>query len=192
MVVKKDAVLRTAAHLFLVHGYQRSSMAQLAAQLQITKPALYYYFRNKEEILVECHRNGIADIEAMLEKTSVNQGNGLRKLYMFVETYAAAIMYGEFGRCLAMLDETELSPATRREVRTMKRRLDTTLRGYVEEGIEDGSIGPCIPKLVAFSIYGAINSIGAWYHPDGALTSEEIAREFARMLTQGLEPRKKR
>jgi len=190
MAVKREAVLKTAAHMFLVHGYQRSSMSLLAAQLKITKPALYYYFPNKEQLLVECHRNGIMDIEAMLKETSVNQGSGMRKLFMFVKTYAVAIISGDFGRCLATQDETVLSPATRREVRTVKRRLDTTLRGYVEEGIEDGSIRPCNPKLVSFAIYGAINSIGNWYHPDGPLKPAEIAAEFAKMFTQGLKPGK--
>ena len=189
MAAKREAVLRTAAHLFLVHGYQRSSMTQLATQLNITKPALYYYFRNKEEILVECYRAGIADIENMLAQTSANQGSGLRKLFMYIETYTVAIVSGDFGRCLAMLDETELSPSTRREVRTMKRRLDMTLRGYVEEGIEDRSIAPCNPKLVSFAIAGAINWIGSWYHPDGALSPREIASEYARILTKGLETR---
>jgi AcrR family transcriptional regulator len=186
MVVKRDAVLRTAAHLFLEHGYQKSSMSLLAAQLKITKPALYYYFRNKEEILVECYRNGIAHIEKLLKETSANQGTGVRKLFMYVETYAEAIVSSDFGRCVPMLDESELSPATRREVRTMKRRLDSTLRGYVEEGIADGSIRPCNPKLVSFAIAGAINWIGTWYHPDGHLTPHEIATEYARILTGGL------
>src|SRR5271156_1460540 len=86
MVVKRDAVLRTAAHLFLEHGYQKSSMSLLANQLKITKPALYYYFRNKEEILVECYRNGIAYIENLLKQTNANEGTGLRKLFMYVET----------------------------------------------------------------------------------------------------------
>ncbi len=190
MDVKREAVLRTAAHLFLVHGYQKSSMSLLANQLNITKAALYYYYPNKEEILVECYRAGIADIENILKETSENQGTGLRKLFMYIETYAVAIVAGEFGRCLAMLDETELSPATRREVRTMKRRLDMTLRGYVEEGIEDGSIEPCNPKLVSFAIAGAINWIGSWYRPDGALSPCEIATEYARILTKGLESRK--
>jgi AcrR family transcriptional regulator len=179
-------VLRTAAHLFLEHGYQKSSMSLLAAQLKITKPALYYYFRNKEEILVECYRAGIASIENLLKKTSANQGTGLRKLFMYVETSAEALVSSEFGRCVPMLDESELSPATRREVRTMKRRLDSTLRGYVEEGIADGSIRLCNPKLVSFAIAGAINWIGTWYRPDGDLSPHEIATEYARILTGGL------
>jgi AcrR family transcriptional regulator len=189
MVVKREAVLRTAAHLFLEHGYQKSSMSLIAAQLKITKPALYYYFRNKEEILVECYRAGIASIESLLEETSANQGTGLRKLFMYVETSAEALLSSDFGRCVPMLDESELSPATRREVRTMKRRLDSTLRGYVEEGIADGSIRPCNPKLVSFAIAGAINWIGTWYHPDGDLSPREIAAQYAEILTGGLTAR---
>ena len=72
----------------------------------------------------------------------------------------------------------------------MKRRMDMTLRGYVEEGIADGSIGPCNPKLVSFAIAGAINWIGTWYRPDGDLRPHEIAAEFARILTGGLGPKK--
>lgn len=192
MAVKREAVLKTAAHLFLVHGYQKSSMSLLAHQLNITKPALYYYFKNKEEILVECYRAGIVDIENLLKETSENQGTGLRKLFMYVETYTVVLVSGDFGRCLAMLDETELSPATRREVRNMKRRLDSTVRGYLEEGLEDGSIGPCDIKLISFAIAGAINWVGTWYKPEGSLTPLEIATEYARFLTRGLEPRKDR
>ncbi len=189
MDVKRDAVLRTAAHLFLEHGYQKSSMSLIAAQLKITKPALYYYFRNKEEILVECYRAGIAHIETLLKETSGNQGSGLYKLRLYVETYAVELVSYDFGRCVAMLDESELSPATRREVRMMKRRMDLTLRSYVEEGIADGSIGQCNPKLVSFAIAGAINWIGTWYHPDGDLRPQEIGAEFARILTGGLSKR---
>ena len=64
MELKRDAVLQTAAHLFLEHGYQKTSLSLLAARLKITKPALYYYFKNKEEILAECYSNGINVIES--------------------------------------------------------------------------------------------------------------------------------
>lgn len=186
MEVKRDAMLRTAARMFLEHGYQKSSMSMIAAQLKITKPALYYYFRNKEEILVECYRAGIAYHERLLREASENQGTGLHKLSLYVKTYALVVVSHDFGRCLAMLDESELTTGTRREVRAMKRRMDLALRCYVEEGIADGSIGTCNPKLVSFAIAGAINWIGNWYRPDGELRPAEIATEFARILTAGL------
>ena len=55
---KREAVLKTAAQLFLEKSYGRTSLNDVAERLNITKPALYHYFRNKEEILLECYRLG--------------------------------------------------------------------------------------------------------------------------------------
>jgi AcrR family transcriptional regulator len=51
---KREAVLQTAAQLFLEKSYSRTSLNDVAERLSITKPALYHYFRSKEEILLEC------------------------------------------------------------------------------------------------------------------------------------------
>lgn len=183
---KRDAVLQTAAHLFLESGYRKTSMSQLATQLKITKPALYYYFRNKEEILIACYKAGIAEIEGLLDEAIVHHGRGLDKVKAYVRAYATAIVTYDFGRCVAMLDDSELSKQARRAVRSLKRRIDAAIRGYIEEGIEDGSIARCNAKLASFAIAGAINWIGTWYQPDGELSAEEIAAEFSELLTQGL------
>jgi AcrR family transcriptional regulator len=183
---KRDAVLQTAAHLFLEHGYRRTSMSDLGRRLKITKPALYYYFHNKEEILVECYRLGILAIEGLLDKAAVSHGNGLNKVKAYVEAYTKAVVSFDFGRCVAMLDDAELSAKTRREVRNLKRKIDMAIRGYVEEGIRDGSVQPCNAKLASFALAGAVNWIGTWYRPEGELTPDEIAAEFATLLTQGL------
>jgi hypothetical protein len=68
----------------------------------------------------------------------------------------------------------------------LKRRIDASIRGYIEKGIEDGSISDCNPKLAAFAAAGAINWIGTWYRPDGGLSRESIATGFAKLLTRGL------
>ena len=51
---KREAVLRTAVALFLEQGYHRVTLNHVADRLNITKPALYNYFRSKDEILFEC------------------------------------------------------------------------------------------------------------------------------------------
>jgi AcrR family transcriptional regulator len=184
--VKRAAVLETAAHLFMERGYRSTSLRELASLLKITKPALYYYFQNKEQILVECYRAGIASIEGLLGEAELNDGNGLERVEVYLRVYATAIVSHDFGRCVAMLDDYELSPAARREVRALKRRIDASIRGCIEEGIEDGSITDCDPKLAAFAAAGAINWIGTWYRPDGGLSREAIATGFAQLLTRGL------
>jgi AcrR family transcriptional regulator len=185
--VKRDAILKTAAHLFLEHGYQKTSMSLLSARLKITKPSLYYYFQNKEEILVECYRVGIAEIDGCLQRSNLEAGTGLAKLRLYVHAYAITVLTDDFGRCVAMIDDSELSKETRRGVRNLKRRIDISIRELVEAGIKDKSIAPCNPKLVSFAIAGAINWAGTWYKPTGELSPDEIAQAFTQILTGRLD-----
>ncbi len=182
---KREAVLKTAAQMFLEKSYGRTSLNEVAKRLQITKPALYHYFHNKEDILLGCYRWGTALIEASTNKIAVQYGTGLEKVEAFIKAYAN-VMTVNFGRCVMRLDEGDLSNKARTEVRAYKRKIDRQLRSFIREGVADGSIAPCDPKLAAFSIAGALNWICMWYEPDGALSAEQIASQYARTLTRGL------
>jgi AcrR family transcriptional regulator len=186
---KRDAVLQTAAQLFLEKSYGRTSLNDVADRLNITKPALYHYFRNKEEILLECYREGAGLIAEILNDIAAHCGTGLEKVEAFVYAYAN-VMTVNFGRCVMRLDEGDLSPDALAEVRAYKRKIDRRLRSFIQEGIEDGSIAACDAKIAAFAIAGAVNWICQWYEPEGQLSAEEIASQFARTLTQGLAARR--
>jgi AcrR family transcriptional regulator len=188
---KREAILQTAAQLFLEKSYGRTSLNDVAERLKITKPALYHYFRNKEEIVLGCYRLGAAMIGDSLDEIAITYGSGLEKVEAFIYSYAN-VMTVNFGRCVMRLDEGDLSDAARAEVRGYKKAIDRRLRSFIQEGIEDGSIAPCDSKIAAFSIAGAVNSICLWYKPDGALSPEEIATQFARTLTRGLAREKKK
>lgn len=184
-VAKREAVLKTAAQLFLEKSYGRTSLNDVADRLNITKPALYHYFHNKEDILLGCYRWGTGLIENNLNAIAAQFGTGLEKVAAFIQSYANT-MTMQFGRCVMRLDEGDLSGTAREEVRAYKRKIDRRLRSFIEEGIKDGSIAPCDPKIAAFSIAGALNWICMWYEPEGTLSAEEIGSQFVRTLTRGL------
>jgi AcrR family transcriptional regulator len=182
---KREAVLQTAAQLFLEKSYSRTSLNDVAERLNITKPALYHYFRNKEEIFLACYRLGAALIEDILNDIAAQCGSGVEKVEAFIYSYANVLTIN-YGRCVIRLDDGDLSPEAVAEVRRYKRKIDRRLRSFIEEGIGDGSIVPCDPKIAAFSIAGAVNWISVWYDPNGPRSAEEIAAQFSRTLTQGL------
>jgi AcrR family transcriptional regulator len=182
---KREAILATAAQLFLEKSYGRTSLNDVARRLSITKPAIYHYFQSKEQILLECYRLGTAMIAEALDRIAAHCGTGIEKVAAFISSYAN-VMTVNFGRCVMRLDEGDLSGEARAEIRARKKQIDRRLRSFVQEGIEDGSITPCDPKLAAFSIAGALNWICMWYEPGGPLSPGEIATQFARTLTQGL------
>jgi AcrR family transcriptional regulator len=186
---KKEAVLLTAVRIFIAKGYRQTSLDDVARKLKITKPALYYYFHNKEEIYLECYRRGIALTQESLERIRSHPASGLEKVAAFIQTYTV-IVARDFGRFLVRQDDRELSPKAQAEVRAEKRKIDQSLRAFIGQGIEDGSIRPCNIKLTAFSLAGAIHSLATWFEPGGALSAEQVAAEFAQTLTEGLANRR--
>jgi AcrR family transcriptional regulator len=183
--MKRDFVLRSAARMFLDRGYGRSTMNDLAKGLNITKPALYNYFAGKEEILTECFRLGHLLAQQHIDRITAQGGSGLEKAHGFIVAYAK-IMTEDFGQCIGRLDDRELSPKARHDVRSRKRDIDRQFRAFIAEGIADGSIRPCNIQLTTFAILGALNWIGHWYRDDGSATPDNIADEFAARLTEGL------
>ncbi len=182
---KREAILRMALQLFLAQGYHRTTLSDIAERLNITKPALYNYFRSKEEILFACYQPGGEMIARQLDDIAAEGGSGLAKLRKLIRAYAF-VMITEAGMSLVRLDDRELSPAAFEKVRADKRKFDMAFRAFIEEGMSDGSIAACDAKLAAFAIAGSLNWIGHWYEPTGEFSAEAIAEEFAIRLTEGL------
>jgi AcrR family transcriptional regulator len=182
---KRGAVLHTAVRMFLERSYGRTSMDDVATQLNITKPALYHYFRNKEEILVEIYRLGTDLIDEMLDTIEADEKPGLDKVADFIAGYIQ-IITGDFGRAVIRLDDGELSKAGRKLVRGRKREIDHRLRAIIECGIRDGSIASCDAKIASFILAGSIHGMAAWYEPAGPLKLSAITSQYVRILTAGL------
>jgi AcrR family transcriptional regulator len=182
---KREAVLRTAVRLFLEQGYHRATLHEVAKRLNITKPALYNYFRSKEEILFECWSIGRERIEKIVAEIEAEGGTGLAKLRKLIRGYAEAAAT-DYAAMVAQFDLRDLTESHAKVVRGGNRWIDRAFRNYIAEGIADGSIGACDVKLSAFAIGGALNWIAHWYRRDGDLSPQAIAAEFAIRLTEGL------
>lgn len=188
---KREAVLRTAVQLFLEQGYHGTTLNDVAERLNITKPALYNYFRGKDEILYECWAIGHERVDDCIAEINAADGTGLAKLRKLIIRYAE-VMTTDYGKSLVRFDVRDLTDHNRKLVQASKRKIDRAFRAYIKDGIADGSIGPCDIKLSAFAIAGSLNWIGHWYQPGGALSADEIASEFAIRLTEGLAKRPSR
>ena len=186
--IKRDAVLRAAAQLYNEFGYHATSLAMVAQRLQVTKPTLYYYVQNKEEILFECVRLGLELLRSAIAAAAASGGTALDKLKAAMHEYAL-IVTREFGMCLIRVGEDPLAPESRKKLRRLKAELDHEFRTLIEQGIAEGSLAPCDPKLTAFTLAGALSWIGRWYDPKGPLGAEDVARHCTAVLMNGLSPR---
>lgn len=184
--IKRDAVILTAARAFQQRGYHNTSLDDLAGLLGVTKPTLYHYVRNKEEILFECFRTGLDQIRTGLREADASDAPARERLAIVVRQYAAAIA-SDFGWCMVRAEDQDLSHEMSSAIKALKSEIDQGLRRLIRAGSADGSIAAAQdPKLAAFALAGALNWMGHWYRPGAALTADQVADGFLKLF--GLDP----
>jgi len=186
--VKREAVIRAAAHAFNRKGYHNTSLDDIAAALEVTKPTVYYYVQNKEQLLFECFVTGVEGIRAAFREVKQQQVSGRERLAAVLRHYGEAVA-SEFGWCMVRAEEQDLSPDMSSHIKALKSEIDQGIRRLIREGIQDGSIQPCDPKMTAFALAGALNWIAHWYRESQSMTGAQIADAFVSIFETGLLPR---
>jgi AcrR family transcriptional regulator len=185
---KRMAVLTAAVRMFNARGFHSTSLDDVAASLGVSKPTIYHYLGNKEQVLIECITMGMDQLFDAATKARESQGKGIDRLRTFLVSYAEINM-NDFGRCNILTANEALSPDARETIRQHKRRIDATLRQLIEEGMADGTIAPCNAALAALTLASALNGPARWHRPDGPQTPADIAVALVDLLTAGLSPR---
>ena len=186
--LKREAVVQAAARAFNTRGYHNTSLDDVAADLGVTKPTVYYYVANKEQLLFECFRTGLERIREAFRAAQRTDRPARERLDAVIRGYAEAIA-SDYGWCMVRAHEHDLGPELGRQINALKSEIDQGIRRLLREGMEDGSIEACDPRITAFAIAGALNGIAHWYREDQPMSPAEVAAAFARFFEQGLLPR---
>jgi AcrR family transcriptional regulator len=177
-------ILKSAAKAFRRLGYHGATVEQIAAALHMKKGNLYYYFKNKEEILFACHQYSLDRLTQLLETIDASGAPADVKLRQLIDAFVHTILDELHGTAL-FLDLEALSPAHLKAVIARRDAFDKGVRGVIEEGMANGVFARGDPKLLAFALFGAVNWIPRWYSPGGPASSQAIADLFADFFVAG-------
>jgi TetR/AcrR family transcriptional regulator, cholesterol catabolism regulator len=178
-------LLRRAALVFAEDGYHQTSVNSLAARLGVSKPVLYYYAKNKDDLLFQCVKVARDALQEAIDDATRGKIRGIEKIRVFFGTYAE-IMCGDFGRCIALIDRKALSPAARKRDTSARRELEEAVHQMIREGQSDKSIGACDPVLTARALFGAFNGIPRWFHAEGKLQAKDVADSYMDLFAAGI------
>ncbi|MCW9032749.1 MAG: TetR/AcrR family transcriptional regulator [Alphaproteobacteria bacterium] len=183
--LKREALYREAAKGFNRRGFRGTSLADLAEGLGITKAALYHYVPNKDELLFRCVYNStIASLEAV-EVAKKEETTGLNRIHRVIRDYFCAVLMAN-PPCVTVYDEGTLDAKNAKIIYDRRKQLSLSMREFIRQGVEDGSVIDCDPKLATNIILGSMNWAPKWFRHDGELSSEEVANGIADMLTRGI------
>ena len=178
-------ILRGAAAAFRDRGYAATSVRDIARRIGMTPGNLYYYFRNKQEILYFCQEASLEVLLREARRIAASAAGPEEKVRALVR-----------AQVLCMLDELhgsaghiEFHAIPRHRLKRVIARRDAyerLVRAAVAEGVRARRFASCDPKLATLAILGAVNWTARWYRPGGEWAPEAIADGFADLLVRGL------
>ena len=181
---QKDRVLRAAARCFNQKGFSGTSLKDVANELGLTDPALYYYVRNKEELVYLCYVRA-ADLGREAMDMAVQKGGTGYDVVLNYLAFHVEMMVGERGPIAIMSEIPSLNDEHREEILDVSRRHSRRFEKLLQSGIDDGSIVPCDVRMTGNAIMGALNWIPKWYRGD-ADTADQLLELYPETLSRGL------
>jgi AcrR family transcriptional regulator len=183
---KRDQILDSAVAAFRRKGYAGTSTQDIARALHMTKGSLYYYFRDKEDILFSCHERALDHLLSVARAARRRHRDPVAALRELIERHVG-IMVHEFRGTALALEVATLNGVRRDHVVSRRDKYEGILRDIIEEGVRSGAFRPVEPRLASFAFLGAINWMARWYREGGGRSAEEIGRTFADLFVRSLQ-----
>jgi AcrR family transcriptional regulator len=182
---QRDEILARAAELFAHRGYPGTSMNEVAEACGMSKPALYHYVRDKDQLLVEIARGHVARLVALVGEVAAEglpAPEHLRRLIeRFVQEYASA----RNAHRVLTEDVRFLEPPDRERVLADERHVIAAFAEAVA-AIRPDLEAAQLHKPLTMLLFGMINWMFTWVRSDGALTHQQLAPLVADLFFGGL------
>ncbi len=182
---KTEALFREAAISFHRNGYAGTSLADIAERLGVSKAALYHYIGNKQELLLDCHLAASDAADRAIEQVPRTGLSGLEKVRLAMRFYLESIL-AEDSASVVVLEESALTPENFKVVVARRDAFQSAFTRFIRQGIRDGSIVRCDPRLATFAVLGGVNWVEKWYRPGGAWSRLQIAQAMADMMVRAI------
>lgn len=179
---RRGLILRTAAKLFREHGYERTSVRQIAEALGMTSGSLFYHFATKEELLVTVMEEGVRDIMRGVQKGLAGESCLPERMLAMVRCHLTALLGPKLDAMTVMLYEwRSLSEPARARVLTSRDAYEELWMAPIDEAAALGLV-EADTGLVRHTVLGALNWTGQWYRPDRRMGVELLAQRMFHLL----------
>ncbi len=185
-------IVAAATRVFNKKGYQGTTIAAIADELNIDRASIYYYISSKEELYDQLVRDAALDNVTKAREILKSDLSPPEKLKAFmIETMATYERHYPLLYILVRENLNNVADARAKWAREMKkhnRDYFNVLVSILESGVEDGSfvdIGPI--EIVANGVMGMVGWTNRWFKPDRAeMSASAIGEIYADIVLSGL------
>lgn len=180
-----EEIVTVSAGLFSKKDYRSTTLANIAAELNVTQAALYFYIKSKHDILYAICKTAINQYKDGVQEilnTDKKPEEKLRDILFFNVN-----LYSKSGDIINVYlsEENELPPAQRRYIRKTTKDVENKIRDLLYQAIEEGTFREMNVPVTTRAIFGMCNWLSRWYKTDGECSADEIAQTFVDLTMTG-------
>ncbi len=172
---KRASILKEAASQFYAKGYDGTRIDEIASSLGVTKPFIYYHFKNKTEILDEICIRATAISGETLEAEIAAHEQIIDQLRNAVRQLVLEVIANQVGIAICFREEKYISPDARVTLEANRRHFDGLLNDLLARADSEGIISVEDTQIAAQVLTGAITWSFVWYREGGRLKPDEFA-----------------
>lgn len=183
----QQSVLRAAAHVFNLHGYDATSMGNVAEILGISRSALYHHFTSKGDLLKMALDQALIALEDILVQPKANDGTAAERLNFVVQQMV--VVLANQMPAVTLLLRLRGNTAVECDALDRRRAIEAAVFQLVSLGKDEGSIRSDVDsRSAARLLIGLVNSLVDWYDPRTQPTPPQLADEVLALAFHGLKP----
>ena len=184
--LKRERILDAATHLFGERGYHGTSMEAVADAIGVTKPFVYYQFRDKAELLTAICAKG-ADLSLEAARSAVESGlDPVESFRAFCLALARIVIaYGPYVSVYAR-EVSNLPASACRAIEKKRAEIDRIAAMMIAEGAKRGQFDCEDALLHARAITGMISYMHMWHRDREGVDQERLAQQITEIAMRTL------
>ncbi len=151
----RERLIIAAVRLFAAKGYAATSVREIVEAAGVSKPVLYYYFRNKEGVLLAIMHEAVIAHRAVLDEVRGGSGTASQRILLLAERVYTLVI--ENSLAVRTLDAVYYGPregSPEIDFRQLHGEFDEFVRNLVEEGVAAGEFPRGIVDDMVLAILG--------------------------------------
>jgi AcrR family transcriptional regulator len=177
--LKRERIVAAAVDLFYRQGYGKTTLEQVANELQVTKPFIYAHFASKNDLLVEICSRAIQLAHESLNRAMAQDASATERLETVVRDFLTAVLTHQPHAMIYSREEKELEQKDRDAINQLRREFDRRLVELIDLGIASNEFHADDVQLTALAIGGIVGWAPVWFRANGRLSLEEVTRYLA-------------
>lgn len=182
----QEEILLAAARLIAARGFRAVTVDDISAEMGFTKSIVYYYMKNKNEILWRIFEKIDAAYDKGLQEVLRSEGTATELLRGALRQHCLNVVANQSWSIIYNRDENELNEKQRETILASRRRYNKSLHELYARGISEGTFRDTPPVLAVCCLIGACNWPYTWFKPNFGFTMDEVADSFVELLIGGV------